>query len=490
MAAALTAVPAGASPAQRSIVEDDLQLVGSGPVAQGLALDDVAALGADTVRSVVGWARVAPGATARRPPAGFAATDPAAYPAAAWDPWDGLVRGARARGLDVLLSPAGPVPAWASRCRPRPRRATTCEPSPAQFERFVRALGTRYSGTHRDEDEGGGLLPRVDRWSIWNEPNQGGWLTPQLVRRGGHVVPRSPVLYRELARAAIAGLRASGHGADEILLGETAPLGRTTGPLARRPTAPGAFLRGVLCLDGRGRSLTGAARRALACAGARRLAVTGIAHHPYSRGGSQPPTAHATATEITISSAARLERLVDEAGARGRLPRHLPISYTEFGFQTDPPDTLLGVSLTDQAAFLNESDWIAYRDPRIASVAQYELRDEAAQAAFQTGLRFLDGRPKPGYDAYRLPIWVSRTGARLRVWGQVRPAGAGARETVAVQHAAPGNDDYTTLRRVQTKGAEGFVDTTIARQAGTFRLQWTPAGGGATLTSRVAGVGR
>ena len=59
-----------------------------------------------------------------------------------------------------------------------------------------------------------------------------------------------------------------------------------------------------------------------------------------------------------------------------------------------------------------------------ASVAQYKLIDEAALASFQTGLRFIDGRAKPAYDAYRLPIWVSGRGSRLRVYGQVRP-GAG-----------------------------------------------------------------
>ena len=75
-----------------------------------------------------------------------------------------------------------------------------------------------------------------------------------------------------------------------------------------------------------------------------------------------------------------------------------------------------------QPGYINQSDWMAYRDRRVRAVAQYKLVDEASLSSFQSGLRFVDGRAKPAYDAYRLPIWVSGRGSRLRVYGQVRPA--------------------------------------------------------------------
>ena len=34
-------------------------------------------------------------------------------------------------------------------------------------------------------------------WSIWNEPNQPGWLRPQAQRVGRRTVPTSPRPYRE-----------------------------------------------------------------------------------------------------------------------------------------------------------------------------------------------------------------------------------------------------------------------------------------------------
>lgn len=487
------APPAIASTSQLSLFQDDAQLVLSGDAARERGLDDLRALGVDAVHSIVFWAKVAPAPTARAKPAGFDGSDPAAYGGATWDKYDELVRGAQARGLDVVLSPASPIPFWASGCRQGKGVALrTCRPSPTQFKRFVQALGTRYSGSYADESPGGGVLPRVKRWSVWNEPNQAGWLTPQYAKVRGRVQPQSPVIYRALVRAAAKGLAASGHRSDELLFGETAPIGRRTGTLSKRPIAPGAFLRGALCLDARGRKLSkSAAARALDCGGFPRLPVTGVAHHPYTRGGSRPPTDAGGATEITISSASRLKAIVRQAAARGRIRSGLRISYTEFGFQTNPPDELFGVGLEAQAAYLNQSDWIAYRDPGVRTVAQYELRDEQSSAAFQTGLRFLDGRPKPSFVAYRMPLWLTRKGSQYRVWGQVRPAADGAREPVEVQSAPPGSDAFETVTTATTEGRKGFVDVTVPARPGSWRLRWTPAGGGETITSRVAaGVGR
>lgn len=485
--AALAALPApaGASRSQISVFQDDRLLTLSGPAVRERALDDLALLGADTVHAIVAWSRIAPAPQARRRPT-FDGADPAHYPPAHWDPFDDLVRGAQVRGLSLLLSPSAPIPAWASGCRGAVASLRTCRPSATEFGRFVQALGRRYSGRYADENQGGGLLPRVSRWSVWNEPNQGGWLTPQLVRRDGRLVLESARTYRGLVRAAVRALRASGHRRDDVLLGETAPLGRRSGDPARRPSAPGAFLRAALCLDARGRSLRGRAARALGCGGRfARLAVTGVSHHPYTRGGSRPPTERGGPDEITIASSGRLATILRQGAARGRLPRNLPIHYTEFGFQTNPPDELIGVPPARAAEWLNQADWIAYNDPRVRSVAQYELRDEADISGFQTGLRFFDGTPKPGFDAYRMPIWVSRAGSgRVRVWGQVRPADD-TRETVEVQR--DGGAGFVTMRRVGID-RRGFLSTTVAAQGGRWRLLWSPRDGGPAVTSRIAAV--
>ena len=210
LAALLIAAPANASRVQRSIFEDDQTLVLSSATIRERTLDDLQTLGVDTVHSVVFWNKVSPSPLSTHRPSGFDGSNPAAYPANLWDRYDGLVRGSQARGMDVLLSPSSPMPAWASGCKASLKVRKVCRPNPTQFKRFVQALGTRYSGSYADENEGGGVLPRVSRWSIWNEPNQGGWLQPQRTKRGAV----APALYRQLVRAAILGLRASGHGRD------------------------------------------------------------------------------------------------------------------------------------------------------------------------------------------------------------------------------------------------------------------------------------
>jgi hypothetical protein len=489
LAAVLPVVPALASRTQLSIFQDDEQLVLSGSAARERTLDDISQLGADTVHSVVFWNKLAPAPLSATRPT-FDGSNPAAYPPALWDTYDGLVRGAAARGMDLILSPSSPMPAWASECPGSKKLKKTCQPNLTQFKRFVEALGKRYSGEYSDENEGNTMLPRVSRWSIWNEPNQGGWLQPQYQRVGGATVPLSPVLYRDLVRAAIKGLNASGHRDDDVLLGETAPIGRVSGPAATRPIPPGAFLRAVFCIDSKGHALTGARAKALDCGGFRKLAVSGISHHPYTRGGSQPPTAKGNSSEITIRSIGRLKTLIKQAAARGRIPGGLPIFYTEYGFQTDPPDSTFGVSLGKQASYINQSDWLVYQDPQVRSVAQYELRDEAALSAFQTGLRFVDGRPKPSFDAYRLPIWVVKSAAgKVNVWGQVRPAEDGALEDVDIQ-GSPNGQSFSTVATVQTTNRKGFVERAVLAGGNRYwRLRWSPKDGGEAITSRVAGVG-
>ncbi|MBI5104552.1 MAG: cellulase family glycosylhydrolase [Solirubrobacterales bacterium] len=456
-ASLVSAAPAVASRTQLSVFEDDRLLVGSGDAAREQALDEMAALGVDVVHTVVGWGRVAP--PGRKRPKGFDGADPASYPQERWAPYDALVAGAQARGMRVMLAPAAPIPEWASGCRGSAKVKRTCRPNPTHFRRFVEALARRY--------------PSVTMWAVWNEPNQGSWLSPQYELRGGRKVAVSPDLYRGLVRGALKGLKAAGHGRDEVLFGETAPLGRTTGALRIRPMPPKDFLEGVLCL-----------RPAAGCdAPFPRLAVTAVGHHPYARGGSRSPAARGSAKEITIASVSRLKSILGRAAKRGRVKRNLPIWYTEYGLQTNPPDTIFGVPLDRQAAWINQADWMAWRDPRVKAVAQYGLRDDSHSDGFQTGLRFADGRAKPALAAYKLPIWVSRRGSGVTVWGQVRPATG----TTDVEVQADDGAGFTTVQTVTTTSA-GFLSAKLPTRARQYRLRW--AGPGGAVLSRVAEVGR
>src|SRR3954449_11568685 len=115
-AAVAPTTPALAAPDQQSLIEDETLMLDSGPVAQAQALDEAKALGADVIRANVIWSRFAPSPSSKKKPKRFDGKNPAAYPAGAFDALDGLVAGAQARGLQLLLTPTGPIPAWASRC--------------------------------------------------------------------------------------------------------------------------------------------------------------------------------------------------------------------------------------------------------------------------------------------------------------------------------------------------------------------------------------
>jgi hypothetical protein len=121
----------------------------------------------------------------------------------------------------------------------------------------------------------------------------------------------------------------------------------------------------------------------------------------------------------------------------------------------------------------------------VRTVAQYKLVDDPALAGFQSGVRFSDGRPKPAYDAYRLPLWITgKGGSRLRVYGQVRPADAAT--SVELQNAPFGRAPFRTVATF-TIGARPFLRT-IPRFEGRFRLVWRPPDGGRPLHSRTATI--
>jgi hypothetical protein len=307
-------------------------------------------------------------------------------------------------------------------------------PSIASYRSFAATAGARY--------------PSVHLWSLWNEPNIQNWLRPQRT---------APHRYRLLANAGAAALHATGHAKDTILIGETAPA--HTGPDG--PTSPLAFVRAVL-RDGP-------------------IAGTGWAHHAYAQGGVGDPSRRGDKAQIWPANLGVL-RAALRAGHRP-----LPVWITEGGFQTDPPDVVFGIPLTRQAAWMNATDAIVARQGA-RSLAQYLVRDEPKLSAFQSGVRFADGRPKPSYAAYRAPLWVERRSARqVAVWGLARPRGARLAELR--WRPAGGRGAWRTLLRFPT--GTRTLDRRVALRArgGSFLLRWRDAAG-ALHSSRVATEGR
>lgn len=525
-ACALLAAPALASPTQESIMMDDAELVFGTAEGVDRRMAELRSLGVDRVRVSVFWNLVA-GAPGSRERPSFGKAGPAhpeGYPVAGWQRYDRIVLLARRHGLKLLFNVTSPAPLWATGTPDDGSRAEAFEPSPDDFRDFVTALGTRYSGQYverrkRDAEDPPALqvgsfgtasseearhaaaeepLPRVAVWSIWNEPNFPAWLAPQRRPdpRGRHRFPlaRSAELYRGLANAAWEGLRASGHESSMVLLGETAPRGRRTRTFAVRPLE---FVRELYCLDGDHRKRRGVDAAIRGCPRTPQerahfvddnpalFELSGWAHHPYNFG-SPPDASDPQPDNAPLADLGRLTRTLDRAVGSYRVRRRLPVYLTEFGYQTNPPNPVSGVSWAEQAEWLNRAEHIAYRNRRVASMAQFLLIDTGPRTefpprhrrywgSFQTGLKLADGRPKSAYRAYRLPIDVSpeRRGRGVRVFGQLRAAPRGRRLTVRVQLRRHASRGWETLAKRTTRSRRGFVRATVVPPAsGRLRLSW------------------
>lgn len=521
---ACLALPAagGAAPSQESWFQDDNMLEFSETPDVTKTLDRLKTLGVDRIRVSVFWLALAPDGASRTKPSGFDGSDPDAYPQANWRRYDVLVRLAAERGIAILWDVTGPSPAWALKpIKSRPDIADAWYPNPKEFGALVKALGTRYSGSFiRPEDrpkvveepgngippglpghrppsttttEPGPPLPRVDHWEIWNEPNQGAWLAPQHTRRkiGGRTrwLPTSPRLYRRLADAMYASLVATGHANDTILLGSTAPKGSTDVGISR-PMNPRLFIRELYCVDRNNQAYRGTAAKVRGCPQSDPITKvpqrhpvlfrnSGFAHHPYEL--TFAPSRRPEAGFFTMANLSDLSRTLRFAYLRYRqnVPSNgVPLYLSEYGYQTNPPDRI-GVSLAKQAAYLAQAEYLAWRTPAVRSFAQFLLEDggEPISQTFQTGLLFADGREKPSYQAYKLPIWLPqrriRPGAKVRVWGLIRPAANGTAPAVEIQFRRNGTKGYRTLATRTASEARGYLFEKVRIPgSGRVRLAW------------------
>ena len=495
LAALLALLAALAAPAQakESMFQDDDQLVYSSPATVNRTLDILAGLGVDRLRVTVLWRAIAPSPDSRTKP-GFDSSDPASYPQGVWDRYDRLVRGARDRGMDVNFNVTAPGPLWAMKAAPRPDIATTYEPDPTEFSRFVVALGRRYSGTYGAGNPYFIPPPRVSYWSLYNEPNQSGWLTPQWAPQGRRFVERSPRLYRGLADAAYLALAVTGHAQDTILVGETAPKGRDDQPGIKRFMTPLRFLRGLYCVNRSGRALRGAAATAQGCrtdgnyrAFAREHPVlfraTGFAHHPYNIDG--PPDARPRQADyVTLSSLGRLTQFLDRALRRAGVKRRLPLYLTEHGYQSNPPDRLLGVSWATQARYLQRAEHLASDHPRVKTLSQFLLVDARDLGAFQTGLFTVAGKEKPALRGYRLPVEVRGRGRRRSVWALLRAAPTSATATIEVRRGSR----WTKLATTGRAGSSGVVRKAVRLPSRSTAIRVSYRTGNATVRSLTIGV--
>jgi len=329
-----------------------------------------------------------------------------------WRQSDRVLRGLRRFGLTPVLTLVG-TPPWAN----GGRSPAYAPPRPRDFRAFARAAATRY--------------PWVRYWLIWNEPNLRLWLRPtKAVIYVQHLLnPAYEAIHAVLPHARVGG-------------GETAPRGGLGG------VAPVVWIHGM------------------AMAHAKLDAYT---HHPYPSSPVETPSSHGCrfCPSITMATLPKLLILV----RRYFGPK--PVWLTEYGYQTNPPDSFLGVSPQRQATLLSLAAMRAWRLSRVTMLIQYLYRDEVALSRFQSGLIFADNEPKPSLQGFKLPFAeMRRTGLRTVVWGQIRGGRPGRR--MPYQLEVLHRNAWKPVGRPRDTNNDGFFVRTIRLKRGALLRIWSP----------------
>lgn len=291
-----------------------------------------------------------------------------------WSLYDRTLQYASQYGIRVLFSVYG-TPGWANG-----GLGTNVAPrQPNDLKNFVTAAAQRYSGSFTAAD--GKVLPAVREWLAWNEPNNPVFLVPQYRKAGSRWVIASAEAYAKICNAVYTGVHGTLLANERVACGGTAPRGNNAPSSSRPSVSPLAFLRAVK-KDGL-------------------KTFDAWAHHPYySSPGDQPATKPvnakgAPATSVTLGNIGDLIKLVTQLYGNKR------IWITEYGYQTNPPDPLYGVSWAKQALYLKEAFGIARANPRIDLMVWFLLRDDPDPGGWQSGLMTIRGKHKPSFAAFQ-----------------------------------------------------------------------------------------
>jgi hypothetical protein len=367
-AAALLAVPAASSSRFLQLgIFDDTQINYGNP---DVVFPMLKQLRTQVVRVNLVWG--GPNGVAKRRPVNPMNPNDPAYD---WSVYDRTVTVAAANRINVVFSIVG-TPPWANSAK----GVNVVPRNILDLERFATAAARRYSGSFTTPD--GRALPAVRSWLAWNEPNNPAFLRPQYRKVGKTFVIQSAIDYAKICNAVVKGVRKTTIGASKVACGVTGPRGNNNPNSSRAALSPLPFLRAMKKAGAKG--------------------FDAYAHHPYYGAPREtpstppPPGIHGNApTAINLGNINLLVREVT------RLYGNKRIWITEYGYQTNPPDRIFGVSFANQARYLTQAYGIARRHPRIDMFLWFLLRDERRAMGWQSGLLTVSGAKKPSFAAFQ-----------------------------------------------------------------------------------------
>jgi hypothetical protein len=301
-----------------------------------------------------------------------------------WSGYDLLIANAAQYGIKVQLSLTGMAPAYAT----SNHKIGPMAPSAAKFKAFATAAAKHFKG-------------RIDRYSIWNEPNHRGWIAP---------INKGPKVYRALYIAGYSAIKRVDHKA-QVMIGETSPFALGHG---RNATSPLKFLRAVTCANAR-------YKRARKCS---TLKTDGYAQHPYDFD-HKPTYKYPGKDNVTIGVLGRLTTALAKLKKARLLTTPsggIPFVYlTEYGyFRTGKrrmPDPKRG-------KYLVQAFTIAQRNPRVKEMLHFLLVQPSRKFSFfDTSLATRAGKPFPAFAP--LAAWTTRVASAGVIATTSRPGSSG-----------------------------------------------------------------
>ena len=222
--------------------------------------------------------------------------------------------------------------------------------------------------------------------------------------------------------------------------------------------------------------------------------MTGYSHHPYNFP-LAPNLKSRDPDFVALADTPRLESFLDGAFAAYGQSRSggVPIFFTEYGYQTKPPDPL-GISWAKQASYLNESEYMAWNFTRGPVDLAVPARRRQAQLSLRTGLDQVLGHvPDRAARARRLTqgLVLQLPGADLAA----EDARQGAPFVPGLGHAPQRRQRrppaghgpvrrtekgrrYKALKTVTTTDPRGYMEAKVAvPKSGSVRIAWHNPGG-------------
>jgi hypothetical protein len=333
-------------------------------------------------------------------------------PAYAWGQFETVLRALHADGIQTVVTLYG-APTWSNG-----GHTPNWLPS-SGYADFAYAASKRF--------------PWVHVWTIWNEPNGRTFSVP--VSAAAYV--------RQLLNPAYASLHQASS-ANVVAGGVTSPRKTPTG------VSPLTFMLGMKS------------------AGAR---LDAYAHNPYPVSAGETPS-HSRCARCGALTMASLPAI--RADVTRAFGASTALWLTEYGYQTNPPDGLLGVSYAVQARYIGQAALRVWQQPGVTMLIQFLVRDEPSVGGFQSGLFTAAGTAKPSLHAFALPLaQVSRRGGSVVLWGQVRP-GSGARPYV-LQRFAGGK--WVPVGGTARTDAGGTFSRTATLPRGSVIRVWSAGAG-------------